>query len=69
LNKGKKLQIFDASIEPSDIAQGGLGDCYFLSTLSVLAEKPNRIRKMFIDGEANEYGIYGVWASKNGMRH
>lgn len=63
------LQIFDAQIEPSDIAQGALGDCYFLSTLSVLAERPNRVRKLFVDDQVNEAGIYGVWLTKNGMRH
>ena len=42
------MQIFDAKIEPADIAQGALGDCYFLSALSVLAEKPNRIVQLFV---------------------
>lgn len=69
--KGKagNLQIFDNKIEPADIAQGALGDCYFLSALSVLAEKPNRIRKLFVDENVNDHGVYGVWITKNGMRH
>lgn len=68
--KGKgKLQIFDANIEPADISQGALGDCYFLSTLSVIAEKPNRIRNLFVDEKVNDQGIYGVWLTKNGVRH
>ena len=63
-----KLQIFDESIAPSDIAQGGLGNCYFLSVLSALAEKPERIKKLFIDKEINDKGIYGVWLTKNGVK-
>ena len=28
-----------------DIVQGDLGDCYFLSALQALSEKPERIKK------------------------
>ena len=40
------LRVFD-SIDPGDIQQGKLGDCYFLSTLSALAEYPPRIERLF----------------------
>ena len=33
---------------PNDIQQGKCGDCYFLSTLSSLAEYPERIKKIFL---------------------
>lgn len=47
------LQIFAQNIEPIDIRQGGLDDCYFLSVLSVLAETSERIRKLFISDQVN----------------
>ena len=42
-----KLAVFAGNIEPADIKQGALGDCYFLSVLSVLTEKPDRVRRLF----------------------
>lgn len=66
--KDGQLYIFDSKIEPSDILQGALGDCYFLSTLSVLAEWPHRIKQIFVNTEVNDVGIYGAWVTKNGER-
>ena len=44
----KNAQIFADGIEPNDINQGALGDCYFLAVLSSLAEFPKRIEDMFV---------------------
>lgn len=52
--------IFYDSIEPDDIKQGNLGDCYFLSALSSLAEWPDRVRKLFLSDELQFHGCYGV---------
>jgi len=61
-----KMCIFKDKIEPDDIKQGVLGDCYFLSALSVLAEQPERIIELFETHEVNEYGIYALRFCKNG---
>jgi len=37
-----------------------------LSSLSVLAEKPERIIRLFETTEVNEYGLYSVKICKNG---
>ena len=47
-------------IEPDDIRQGALGDCYFLATLSAIAEFPWRIKRLFVTKRINDYGIYCV---------
>lgn len=44
-----------------------LGDCYFLSVLSVLSEKPKRITSLFKTKEANKYGAYCMRICKNGQ--
>jgi calpain-15 len=54
------FKVFLGDIEPADIRQGSLGDCYFLSTLASLAEKPSRIKKLFETDQINEPGIYGI---------
>ena len=41
------FSLYD-KIEPNDIKQGECGDCYFLSSLSSLAEIPNRIKSIFL---------------------
>ena len=68
LNKDGKLAIFYEGIDPADVRQGILGDCWFLSAVSALAEKPERIKKLFMNDhlEPNEVGIYGVRVCKNG---
>jgi len=53
-------QLFSDGISPNDIRQGSLGDCYFLSSLSVLAEKPERIEKLFCHHIENKFGVYCV---------
>ena len=62
-----ELNIFHDLIEPTDIQQGSIGDCYFLSSIAALAENPERIRAMFLSDEANDVGIYAAKMYKNGI--
>lgn len=39
----KNPQLFEGKIEPNDIMQGNLGDCYLLSTFAAIAEDSSRI--------------------------
>jgi hypothetical protein len=54
-----KILLFE-NIDPRDIKQGLLGNCYFLATLSALAEFPDRVRKLFNNQTSNKYGVYSV---------
>ena len=58
--------IFRDGIEPNDIKQGALGDCYFLAVLSSLAEFPKRVEALFYTKEINNAGIYLVKFFING---
>jgi len=53
-------------IKPDDIKQGYCGDCYFLSSISSLAEFPQRIENIFLTKEVNEAGCYALQLYVNG---
>lgn len=39
--------VFEGAIEPMDIKQGKLGDCYLLSALCAISEHPFIIKRIF----------------------
>lgn len=46
--------VFVGKIEPNDIRQGALADCWFLCALSALAERPEYVKSIFLaDGTVN----------------
>lgn len=61
------FDVFYQDIEPNDIRQGQLGDCYLLSSLSSLAERPFVVKKIFNPAEKSPYGLYSVWLNVNGL--
>ena len=50
----------------NDILQGDLGDCYFLSVLSAIAEYPERILKLFSQKSKSQYGVYEITVNIQG---
>jgi len=49
LTRGKDLKIFRGEPNPYSLKQGDLGNCYFIASLSTLAEFPERIKRLFYD--------------------
>ncbi|KAL3106179.1 hypothetical protein niasHT_016866 [Heterodera trifolii] len=54
--------------QPADIEQGLLGNCWLLSALAVISERPDILEKLFITKEYNHRGVYeislcidGIW--------
>ena len=59
-------EVFYKKIEPNDIKQGQLGDCWFMCALASLAEMPNLVERLFITQKYNEEGLYRIKVCKNG---
>ena len=48
------------SASPTDVQQGALGDCWLLSALALLAEKPSLLEALLPTRVANDAGAYHV---------
>ena len=57
LRQKEIMTLFD-KIEPNDILQGGLGDCWLLSALASLAEFPSSLKNVFTEDTIKEDGKY-----------
>eukprot|EP00759_Apiculatamorpha_spiralis_P013781 PhF_6_TR20521/c0_g1_i1/m.29599/K08582/CAPN15; calpain-15 len=62
----QKPCVFVDKIEPNDIDQGKLGDCYFMCSLACISEFPKVVESVFNEKQEPEYGIYRVMLCKNG---
>lgn len=63
----KKPVFIGDNISPGDILQGRIGNCYFLSAISGLAENEGRISKIFPNLEINKNGIYMARVLQRGV--
>ena len=58
-------------ITPQDMRQGSIGNCWFISAASALAEVPGRVEKIFLNAnnEISANGIYAVQLYTLGIPH
>lgn len=58
--KGKRPQLFEGEIEPADLCQGAVGDCWLVAAFACASEFPDTIRHMFLTKEYNPRGKYKI---------
>eukprot|EP01062_Namystynia_karyoxenos_P023615 TRINITY_DN1913_c0_g2_i1.p1 TRINITY_DN1913_c0_g2~~TRINITY_DN1913_c0_g2_i1.p1 ORF type:complete len:804 (+),score=249.82 TRINITY_DN1913_c0_g2_i1:146-2557(+) len=63
---GLQPALFVGEIEPNDIDQGALADCYLMGALSAVAEFERLVRSIFESGQDPDLGLYRVSICKNG---
>eukprot|EP00760_Papus_ankaliazontas_P036121 PhM_4_TR8205/c0_g1_i1/m.2769/K08582/CAPN15; calpain-15 len=73
LPEGTDIALVLNEIEPNDIDQGQLGDCWFLSSIAAVAEFPEKIKQLLMHPESVEaekaerkIGAYRVQLNKHG---
>ena len=57
---GKTPQLFEGDIEPNDLCQGAVGDCWLVAAFACASEFPDVVRHMFLTKEYNPRGLYKV---------
>ncbi|KAM3147402.1 hypothetical protein pb186bvf_000653 [Paramecium bursaria] len=70
----ENIKLFD-EIEPMDIKQQNLGDCYLLGSLAALAEHPKHIERIFLTKQfqlngnlSYNQGLYGLSLIHDGIK-
>jgi hypothetical protein len=58
--QGKRPQLFQGKIEPNDLCQGAIGNCWLVAALACASEHPDTIRNVFLTKEYNPRGLYKV---------
>ena len=58
--EGVRVKLFEDGVEPKDVAQGGLGDCWLISALACMSEHEGLLRTIFKTQEFNERGKYSI---------
>jgi len=64
-----EYDVFLGGIEPNDIRQGMLSDCWFLCALSAIAEFPHLVKRLFLKESqtVSSSGVYKLRLCKNGQ--
>ena len=72
----KKIKIFRDGVNPNDISQGQLGDCWLMSSIAVVANSTTMIKDMFRhpvskskQKKEQKAGGYRVYINKSGWYH
>ena len=57
---GSNYYLFKDHVDPEDVAQGYLGNCYFLAAASALAEKVEVIKDLFHEDTKSDSPLFTI---------
>ncbi len=60
--------LFKDEIDPDDIKQGQIGDCYLMSVLAALSQRPDLIKNIFKTQTVNPDGYYELFFYEKGKK-
>ena len=55
-----RLKLFEDDVDPRDVGQGAVGDCWLLAAFAAAAEHPGLIQRLFVTKRASASGRYAV---------
>lgn len=55
-----RVKLFEGSIDPHDLAQGSVGDCWLIAAFACAAEHPGLIQRVFVTKRATASGKYRI---------
>lgn len=69
MSEGAPVNVFDGTVEPNDIKQGQLGDCWLMCSFASIAEYEILVYDLFPDEyrTPSDEGVYKVRLCKNGI--
>lgn len=63
-----RVKLFEDEIDPRDVSQGAVGDCWLIAAFAAAAEHPGLVKRLFLTNRANPKGRYAVrlfdWQAK-----
>eukprot|EP01065_Artemidia_motanka_P044027 TRINITY_DN6206_c0_g1_i1.p1 TRINITY_DN6206_c0_g1~~TRINITY_DN6206_c0_g1_i1.p1 ORF type:complete len:821 (+),score=199.88 TRINITY_DN6206_c0_g1_i1:184-2646(+) len=64
--KGSKAKLFVNKVEPADVNQGALADCYLMGALGSVAAEQGFLKQItFGAAQDEEFGVYRLWLCKD----
>lgn len=60
-------EIVNCKTCPSDVQQGQLGNCWLISALSLISERPQMLEHILLTKKINHVGVYLVRICHNGL--
>jgi calpain-15 len=64
----KAPTLFIDGANALDITQGAIGDCWFMSAMSVMTQRPSEFSTIFESKEVSAHGVYSLYLYRNGQR-